>query len=126
MQLHNPLTQKLFFQVSQLVNKPKNGLLPISTGNWGCGSSHEGDVQLKVILQWLAASVAGVPALIYYTMGHEELVTLDTLSRIIVDRKWTVKELTQEALNYSTNFLHGKIKSGTLFEDLIGMESRVK
>lgn len=55
-------------------------------------------------------------------MGHKELVTLDTLSRIIVDRKWTVKELTQEVLNYSTSYLHGKLKDGTLFENLIGME----
>lgn len=94
----------------------------VSTGNWGCGSSHEGNVQLKVILQWLAASVAGVPGLTYYTMGHEDLTTLDTLCRILVDRKWTVKDLAQEMLSYATQYLHGKVKSSTLFEDLIGVE----
>lgn len=94
----------------------------VCSGNWGCGSSRAGDVQLKVILQWLAASVAGVPSLIYYTAGHDDLTTLDTLCRIIVDRKWTVKDLAQEMLTYSTHFLHGKHKNATLFEDLIGLE----
>lgn len=75
-----------------------------------------------MILQWLAASVSGVPALVYYTMGHESLSALDTVSRILVDRKWTVKDLAQETLRYSVQFLHGKIRNGTLFEDLIGVE----
>ncbi|KAJ8971140.1 hypothetical protein NQ314_000872 [Rhamnusium bicolor] len=81
-------------QLSEIcAQKSKNGLKPVSTGNWGCGSSRKGDVQLKVIIQWLAASVAGVPSLIYYTYGHQQLVKLDTVCRILVDRKWTVKDL---------------------------------
>lgn len=43
----------------------------IATGNWGCGRQ-SGDVQLKFILQWIAASLAGVK-LIYHTAGHEKL-----------------------------------------------------
>lgn len=32
-----------------------------------------GDVQLKLVIQWMAASVAGLPVLVYYTAGHEML-----------------------------------------------------
>ncbi|XP_022909062.1 uncharacterized protein [Onthophagus taurus] len=107
--------------LSQIAQKPSNGLKPISTGNWGCGSSKKGEVQLKVIIQWLAASVAGVPSLIYYTSGHTELASLDTIYRLIRDRKWTVKDLAQATLRYSSQVLHGKNDAATLFEELIGI-----
>lgn len=106
-------------QLSEISRKPKSGIKPISTGNWGCGSSRKGDVQLKVIIQWLAASVAGVPYMTYYTYTHQQLAKLDTVCRILVDRKWTVKELVEATLRYSKNVLHGKELSGTLFEELI-------
>lgn len=50
------------------------GLLPIITGNWGCGSSGGGDAQLKSMLQWLAASRSGAPSLVYYTAGASSVV----------------------------------------------------
>ncbi|KAG5866492.1 hypothetical protein JTB14_004014 [Gonioctena quinquepunctata] len=108
--------------LSQISDNPKNGLKSVSTGNWGCGSSRKGDVQLKVVIQWLAASVAGVPSLIYYTYGHQQLAKLDTVCRILIDRKWTVKDLAEAALRYSNHVLHGKELSGTLFEELIGVD----
>lgn len=80
---------------------------------------------MKVIVQWLAASVAGVPQLIYYTNSHQQLVKLDTVCRILVDRKWTVKDLAEATLRYSTHVLHGKELSGTLFEELIGADRTV-
>lgn len=46
---------------------------PVATGNWGCGGNGRGDVQLKMVIQWMAASVAGLPVLVYYTAGHERL-----------------------------------------------------
>ena len=49
------------------------GLFPVATGNWGCGSRLKGEPQLKLVIQWLAASLAGVPRLIYYTAGHPSL-----------------------------------------------------
>lgn len=52
----------------------KDGVKAIATGNWGCGSRFGGDVQLKLVIQWMAASLAGLPALIYYTAAHEKLV----------------------------------------------------
>ncbi|KAJ8940164.1 hypothetical protein NQ318_019373 [Aromia moschata] len=118
------LAAQLLSQISS--QKPKDeGLKSISTGNWGCGSSRKGDVQLKVVIQWLAASVAGVPSLVYYTCGHQQLVKLDTVCRILVDRKWTVKELAEATLRYSSQVLQGKELSGTLFEELIGVERTI-
>ncbi|XP_056636959.1 uncharacterized protein LOC130901183 isoform X2 [Diorhabda carinulata] len=108
-------------ELSQLSDKPKNGLKAVSTGNWGCGSSHKGDVQLKVVIQWMAASVAGVPALIYRTYGHQQLAKLDTVCRILIDRKWSVRDLAEATLRYSNRVIQGKELSGTLFEELIGM-----
>ncbi|XP_060518862.1 uncharacterized protein LOC132697396 isoform X2 [Cylas formicarius] len=109
-------------KVSQISQKSTNGLRPVSSGNWGCGSSRKGDVQLKVVIQWMAASVAGAPSLIYYTYKHPQLAKLDTVCRILIDRKWTVKELAEVTLKYSNHVLRGKQLSGTLFEDLIGID----
>jgi len=46
----------------------KTPLIPISSGNWGCGA-FRGDKQLKSILQWIAASAANRD-LIYYTFDN--------------------------------------------------------
>lgn len=56
----------------QRLNK-KDGIAPVASGNWGCGSTSHGDVQLKLVIQWMAASLAGLPVLVYYTSGHEKL-----------------------------------------------------
>ncbi|CAH1183134.1 unnamed protein product [Phaedon cochleariae] len=109
-------------QLSQISSRPDTGPRAVSTGNWGCGTSRKGDVQLKAIVQWLAASVAGIPHLEYRTAGHQQLVKLDTVRRILIDRRWTVKDLAQAALRYSHRVLRGKALSGTLFEELIGAD----
>lgn len=44
---------------------------PIATGNWGCGAFN-GDADLKCLLQWMAASEAGRPHLVYYTVGDAD------------------------------------------------------
>ncbi|ORC92178.1 putative poly(ADP-ribose) glycohydrolase [Trypanosoma theileri] len=44
---------------------------PIATGNWGCGA-FQGDYELKVMIQWCAASQAG-RSLIYFTFGNHDL-----------------------------------------------------
>ncbi|XP_045470669.1 uncharacterized protein LOC123677958 isoform X2 [Harmonia axyridis] len=106
-------------KMSQIAQVPSGGLRPIATGNWGCGSSRKGDVQIKVIIQWLAASVAGVPSLIYFTCGHQQMSKLDTVCRILLDRKWCVKDLTKAILKYSNHVLHGREISGNLFQELI-------
>lgn len=61
-------------QISQLHGGGKIGCCrPVATGNWGCGNRLKGDVQLKLVIQWMAASVSGIPLLLYYTSGNEKL-----------------------------------------------------
>ncbi|XP_043480627.1 uncharacterized protein LOC122510220 isoform X2 [Leptopilina heterotoma] len=99
------------------------GLLSVATGNWGCGSHLKGDPQLKLVIQWLAASLAGVPKLIYYTSGHQSLSKLDTVSRILMDRHWTVGNLAAATLRFAIQTIEERLESrNSLFEDLIGMD----
>ena len=62
-------------------------MLPIITGNWGCGSSAAGDAQLKSMIQWMAASRSGAPSLIYFTAGSSTVVKVQ---HAFVN-KWTFK-----------------------------------
>ena len=48
----------------------------IATGNWGCGA-FGGNHELKFIQQWIAASLAGVKRLDYYTFGEKEMERID-------------------------------------------------
>lgn len=121
---------------------------PVVTGNWGCGSTGHGDVQLKLIIQWLAGSMAGVQFMVYHTSSHENLTKvglelhklrgkrinffqflnfqLDTLVRVLLDRKWTVGQLAQSALFYAKEILNNPINynknSSFFFDKLIGLE----
>ena len=45
---------------------------PVATGNWGCGV-FRGDPELKAVIQWVAASAAGCPAVVYHTFGDRKL-----------------------------------------------------
>lgn len=72
----------LQFQLNQKKFHPNANLRSVATGSWGCGSQL-GDAQFKVIIQWLAASVANVPILIYYTCSNENLSKLDTVVRVL-------------------------------------------
>lgn len=54
-------------------------LLPLCTGNWGCGA-FGGDLQLKAMIQWAAASAAGRPLMTYLTFSDEALA--DSLTRL--------------------------------------------
>ena len=42
----------------------------VATGNWGCGA-FGGDPQLKSLIQWMAVSAAGRPAMKYYLYGDK-------------------------------------------------------
>lgn len=105
-------------------------------GGGGCG-----DPQLKAVLQWLAASRAQAPCLIYYTCAHPRMLKLDTVCRVILDRQWTVGELTSAVLRFAQSRLeapacdrghaYGQESGGegrmedNLFEDLIGTDKPV-
>lgn len=105
-------------------NSPQaGGLLPIATGNWGCGSRLKGDPQLKLVIQWLAASLAGVPKLVYYTTGNPSLSKLDTVSRVLMDRHWSVGDLAAATLRFALYAIEEQTGGkNTLFEEIIGME----
>ncbi|XP_061710727.1 uncharacterized protein LOC133520355 isoform X2 [Cydia pomonella] len=109
--------------LSQLAHKIVSGgsCRPVATGNWGCGRRRRGHPQLKLLLQWLAASVAGVPALIYYTYGNEKLFKCDTLVRVLVDRKWSVGQLARAVLRYARE-PRTSPADHSLFDDLIGID----
>lgn len=176
--------QVFFFflsQIEQIGNNrllKKDGIAPVATGNWGCGSTSRGDVQLKLVIQWMAASLAGLPVLVYYTSGHQKLakvcicllfsievhssasyfflihessmrnnlkkisilnpnlpfliqLQLDTVCRVLLDRKWTVGELAAATLDYAKDILDydDKTNDATVdnaveqcfFEKLIGI-----
>ncbi|ETN60585.1 hypothetical protein AND_007785 [Anopheles darlingi] len=117
-------------KISQLAQKRtlNVNLRPVATGNWGCGSSRRGDVQLKMVIQWMAASVAGLPYLSYYTAGNEKLSKLDTICRVLKDRKWTVGELASATLSHARDILEDPFYYNNdrnycmFFEKLIGLE----
>lgn len=71
------------FQLTQRQLHLNSNLRSVATGSWGCGELQAGDPQFKVLIQWLAASVANVPSLIYYTCSRESLSKLDTVVRVL-------------------------------------------
>ncbi|KAJ8774097.1 hypothetical protein K2173_009528 [Erythroxylum novogranatense] len=73
----------------------------VATGNWGCGA-FRGDPQLKTIIQWLAASQALRPFISYYKFGIEALEDLDQVSKWILAHEWTVGELWNMLVEYSS------------------------
>ncbi|KAG0308251.1 hypothetical protein BGZ98_008511 [Dissophora globulifera] len=92
-----------------------NSYRPIATGNWGCGA-FGGHLQLKFVLQWIAASICrgfGVgkgeagegrlgDEMLYYTFGMHQLkdeieAFLEAVEAMdkAIDPKWVVECITQ-------------------------------
>lgn len=64
----------------------------VATGNWGCGV-FKGDVQLKSLLQLIAATETGRD-LAYFTFGEVELRdTIASIHKFLVDNDVTVGKL---------------------------------
>ncbi|KAJ1391218.1 Pol [Sesbania bispinosa] len=85
----------------------------IATGNWGCGA-FGGDPEVKTIIQWLAASQAVRPFIAYYTFGLEALHNLDKVAHWILSQRWTVGDLWNMLIEYSTNRSKGETNVGFL------------
>ncbi|XP_055812981.1 poly(ADP-ribose) glycohydrolase 1-like isoform X2 [Solanum dulcamara] len=83
----------------------------VVTGNWGCGA-FGGDPQLKAMLQWIAASQAMRPFILYYTFGLEALQKLDQVTQWIVSHKWTAGELWNVLMEYSSQRLREETRVG--------------
>ncbi|KAK6161530.1 hypothetical protein DH2020_004911 [Rehmannia glutinosa] len=98
-------------------NPDDEGEIGVATGNWGCGA-FGGDPEVKAVIQWLAASQALRPFVLYYTFSLEPLQKLEVVVQRIVSQKWTVGELWNVLVDYSTQRLRGETTVG-LFEWLI-------
>lgn len=71
-------------------------LLPVATGNWGCGAFF-GDPALKAVLQWLAASSEG-RTLRYFSFGDVRVGDLAGFAEAARRRHGTVGALFQRLL----------------------------
>ncbi|GMP78930.1 hypothetical protein CsSME_00034682 [Camellia sinensis var. sinensis] len=90
------------------VHEDKIGIV---TGNWGCGV-FGGDLELKATIQWLAASQALRPFISYYAFSVEALETLDQVTQWIQSHEWTVGELWNMLVDYSSQRLKGETNLG--------------
>jgi len=81
------------------MDAPKSsGFKVISTGNWGCGA-FGGDVSLKSMLQWIAATKAG-RVTHYYPYGDVGCDALPRVVRTLQEQKVTVSQLWEELKKY--------------------------
>ncbi|PNX96619.1 poly(ADP-ribose) glycohydrolase [Trifolium pratense] len=91
----------------------KSNDIGVATGNWGCGA-FGGDPEVKTIIQWLAASQAQRPFIAYYTFGLGELQKLDKVACWILSQRWTVGDLWNMLVEYSTSRSKGETNVGFL------------
>ena len=85
----------------------------IATGNWGCGA-FGGNHQLKFIQQWIAASLAGIKRLDYYTFGNEKMKDIQNYYNSIKLSFKTANNLYNTILNlnlYDDNIIKNLIQS---------------
>ncbi|GIY34423.1 poly(ADP-ribose) glycohydrolase [Caerostris extrusa] len=62
-----------------------------------------GDLQLRVSVLWLAASMANLHSLLLYTLNHEQLNEVCKVYGVVVQREWTVGDLSCEVLRFCRN-----------------------
>ncbi|KAK7308883.1 hypothetical protein RJT34_05194 [Clitoria ternatea] len=91
----------------------EQGNTGVATGNWGCGA-FGGDPEVKAIIQWLAASQALRPFIAYYSFGLEALQNLDEVVQWILSQRWTVGDLWNMLVEYSSNRSKGETEVGFL------------
>ncbi|KAL5702657.1 poly(ADP-ribose) glycohydrolase [Ranunculus cassubicifolius] len=85
----------------------------VVTGNWGCGA-FGGDPEIKAVIQWLAASQASRPFILYYTFKEEALWDLEQVSSWILSHEWTVGDLWNMLLEYSSQRISYETRAGFL------------
>eukprot|EP00731_Ephydatia_muelleri_P030394 Em0021g917a len=89
-------------------------LRPVATGNWGCGAAWGGDAQLKALIQWMAVSASGRPAMMYFTDQDQDLEQFPGIVSKLLVKKWTVGQLCQFILDYTSGYQQGK-RDSTVF-----------
>ncbi|KAL5990731.1 hypothetical protein ACLOJK_011635 [Asimina triloba] len=98
-----------FDEHSQGLGNEEN--IGVATGNWGCGI-FGGDPELKSIIQWLAASEAQRPFVLYFTVNNTALRRLEEVSQWIMSQGWSVGGLWKKLLEYSSQRSKGKKDAG--------------
>ncbi|ESW29059.1 hypothetical protein PHAVU_002G040000 [Phaseolus vulgaris] len=83
----------------------------VATGNWGCGV-FGGDPEVKTIIQWLAASQGLRPSVAYYTFDLKALQSLDEVAQWTLSQRWTVGDLWNKLVKYSTRRSKGETNVG--------------
>ena len=58
------------------------------------------DLQLKLIIEWIAASAIGVPLLVYSTHGTNKLSLANIVTCSLLDKNCTISELFAIILEY--------------------------
>jgi len=81
------------FSADTSMDKPDNKA-PVASGNWGCGA-FGGNIELKTLIQWMAATMAGRP-LHYHTFSSKELAEKQQdIVKLINEKKVTLGQLYQ-------------------------------
>lgn len=68
----------------------------VATGNWG-GGTEASDVQIKALMQWIAATQAG-KEMVYYTFGDERLRLLPEVVELVQRKRLSVGKLYGKVL----------------------------
>ena len=97
----------------RLTENPGLYVRPIATSHWGCGA-FGGDPQLKWALQWLAASQAGCPEVLYFTQMEESLDGVQYIASEAGKRQWRVGQLARCVQQYCGRVSKGKDNPTTL------------
>ncbi|GER44215.1 poly (ADP-ribose) glycohydrolase family protein [Striga asiatica] len=93
------------------IDRHSEGEVGVATGNWGCGV-FGGDPQVKSVIQWLAASQARRPFVVYYTFGLGKLRRLEEVVQWVESRKWSVSEVWRKLVEYSGLRVRGEATVG--------------
>lgn len=78
----------------------------IATGNWGCGA-FRGDPELKFLQQWVAASLARIQRLDYYTNESNKMKNIIELLKAIKKKYKTANELYKDLV--TNNLSEGEV-----------------
>ena len=70
----------------------------VATGNWGCGC-FRGDPQLKLLIQWIAATLAGKSKLIYCAFGEAKVASSQSQNRIATISRMRIGALAKKLMN---------------------------
>lgn len=77
----------------------ENSQTGVATGNWGCGV-FGGDLEVKSMIQWIAASQARKKQMHYYTFGDRKARDLFQVTEHFTRQQYTAGRLWNDLLRY--------------------------